>query len=150
MPKPKRVNKKRAEIVSDVMAERDAARRRALISDTIFPYLVEMGDTIGYSKVFLQSFSGLAETAFETTRKNTTIGDLSETLKSRLGSIFTISDPVQKKEYDRYMGLVDKLVDVPIQDLAYAAELPRYIDGYITKNKDKESISTVDIKSILG
>ncbi len=146
----KRVNKKRAEIVSDVMAERDAARRRALIKDTIFPYLVEMNDTIGYSKIFLQSFSGLVESAYETTRKTITIGELSDTIKARLNSIFTLSDPSQKKEYDRYIALVDKLLDVPLQDLTYAAELPRYIDGFITKNKDKESITNVDITAILG
>ena len=149
MPK-KRVNKSKQDIVSDVMLARDAERRRALIKDVIFPHVLEINESIGYTKIFLQSFSGLVEGIFDQTRKTTTIGNIQDGLKLKLSTIFKLSDPVQKKEYDRYITLVDKLQDVSIQDLNYAAELPRYIDGYITKNKDKESISNVDIVSILG
>ena len=55
----KRVNKSKKQIVSDIQLVQDADRRRALIKDVIFPYLVEMNESIGYSKVFLQAFSGL-------------------------------------------------------------------------------------------
>ena len=146
----KRVNKSKGEILSEYHQREDAERRRMLISDTVFPYLVSMDDNIGYTKVFLQAMSGLINGEFDETRKTTTIGDIKERIVNKLDSIFTKSNPTQKKEYDRYMGLVEKLNDVSIQDFTYAAELPRYIDGYITKTKDKESISIIDIKEILG
>ena len=150
MQKPKRQNKDKKEILSDIYLQQDAERRRTLISDVVFPYLVNMEDTIGYTKVFLQSMSGLINGEFDETRKTTTIGDIKERIVSKLDSIFSKKDPQQKKEYDRYLALVEKLEGVSIQDFTYAAELPRYIDGYITKTKDKESISIIDIKEILG
>ncbi len=146
----KRVNKNKQEIASDMMLARDAERRRLLISETIFPYLIDLNDSIGYTKIFLQAFSGLVEGVYENTRKSMTIGQLKDEINLKLTNIFKLSDPFQKKEYDRYVNLLNKLDDVPVQDLAYAAELPRYIDGYNTKNKDKESISNIDIKTILG
>ena len=42
------------------------------------------------------------------------------------------------------------LSEVSVQDLFYATELPRYIDGFIVKTKDKESIKEVPIDSIMG
>ena len=150
MQKPKRINKSKKEILSDFHQRADADRRRMLISDTVFPYLIDMNDNIGYTKVFLQAMSGLINGEFDETRKTTIIGDIKERIVSKLDSIFSKKDPAQKKEYDRYLGLIEKLNDVSIQDFTYAADLPRYIDGFITKNKDKESISIIDIKEILG
>lgn len=150
MQKPKRVNKNKKEILSDIYLQQDADRRRMIISDVIFPYLLSMEDTIGYTKVFLQSMSGLINGEFDETRKTVTIGDIKDRLVSKLDSIFSRKDPAQKKEYDRYLALIEKLEKTSIQDFTYAAELPRYIDGFITKNKDKESISIIDIKEILG
>lgn len=146
----KRVPKNKKEIVSDMMLARDAERRRSLIKDTIFPYLVELDESIGYTKVFLQAFSGLVEGVFEQTRKTTKIGDIRDDLEFKMASVFKLSDPTQKKEYDRYVALIEKLKGSSIQDLSYAVELPRYIDGYSTKANDKESISKVDINALLG
>ncbi len=147
---PRKGNKTKKEIASDMMLARDAERRRALIKDVIFPYLTEMNDSIGYTKVFLQSFSGLVEGVFDQMRKTTTIGQIKDGLMFKLNSIFSLSQPDQKREYDRYVALIDKLLEISIQDLNYAAELPRYIDGYIAKSKEKESISSIDINAILG
>jgi hypothetical protein len=146
----KRVNKTKREIVSDMQLVTDANRRRALIKDILFPYLVELNESIGYSKIFLQAVSGLLEGVFEETRKTTTVGMMDDKVKAKLASIFTLSDPASKKEYDRYIALVDKLKDISIQDFSYAAELPRYIDGFTTKNHDKQPITNVDISGILG
>lgn len=150
MQKPKRANKSKKDIVSDMQLVNAANRRRSLISDIIFPYLVEVDDTIGYSKVFLQAMSGLVNGEFDKTRKTTTIGHLHDTIVKRLGEIFKTSDPEQKKEYKRYLGLIERMHDISVDDFSYAAELPRYIDGYIAKTKEKESIKTIDITKILG
>ncbi len=150
MQKQKRVNKTKEALVSEIQLTSDANRRRALIKDIIFPYLVEVNETIGYSKIFLQSFSGLMEGVFEQTRKTTTIGMIREKIVEKLKSIFTLSDADQKREYDRYVVLMDKLLEVSIQDLAYAAELPRYLDGYMTKDTNRQPINTVKIDELLG
>lgn len=147
---PKRVNKSKKDIVSNIQLVQDADRRRALIKDVIFPYVVSMGDNIGYSKIFLQAMSGLIEGEMEKRRKTTTVGHIKDGLLKKAQEIFTLSDPEQKKEYERYVGLIEKLEDISVQDFTYAAELPRYIDGYLTKSKDKESFSSIDIDSILG
>ncbi len=146
----KRVNKSKKEIVSQMQLVDDANRRRALIKDVIFPYILELNDTIGYSKVFIQALSGMVNGVFDDTRKSTTVGHISDSLIAKLDSIFNKNDVEQKKEYDRYVTLVGKLKDISIQDLTYALELPRFIDGYTTKNIDKGSISTIDINAILG
>lgn len=145
-----RKNKSKKEIVSDIQLVQDADRRRALIRDIIFPYLIETGETIGYSKIFLQAFSGLVNGVFDDTRKTTTIGHLIPKLIEKLNGIFKIKDLEQKKEYDRYLKFINMLEHISIQDLTYAAELPRYIDGYNTKNVDKGLISSISIDEILG
>lgn len=145
-----RINKSKKDIVSDIQLVQDADRRRSLIKDVLFPYLVEINDNIAYSKVFLQAFSGLVNGVFDEQRKTTTVGQITPRLIERLNEIFKVKDEDQKKEYDRYYKLVELLKDISIQDLTYATELPRYIDGYIIKNTDKNSISTVPIDEILG
>ncbi len=148
--KANKVLKSKKAIVSEIQLTQDADRRRALIKDVIFPYLLELNDNIGYTKVFLQSLSSVINGEFDETRKTITVGDIKGRIEAKLNSIFTMSDPVQKKEYERYMGLVNKLMEVSVQDFSYAAELPRYIDGFITKTKDKSPISEIDILTILG
>jgi hypothetical protein len=145
-----RKNKSKKEIVSDIQLVTDANRRRSLVKDVLFPYLVEVNETIGYSKVFLQAFSGLVNGVFEETRKKTTISQLNPRLTEKLQEIFKLSDPEQKKEYDRYLKLTEIMQDISVQDLTYATELPRYIDGFLLQGKNKESISTVPIEEILG
>lgn len=150
MPKAKRVNKSKKDIVSDFHQIEDAKRRRSLIKDIVFPHLIDIGESIGYSKIFLQSFSGLMERTLEEERKVTTFNMIYDKMVKRLESIFTLSDPNQKKEYERYLSLLDKIKDVSVQDFTYAAQLPTYIDGYIAKDKNKESIKGINIDELLG
>ncbi len=145
-----RKNKTKKEIVSDMQLIQDADRRRSLIKDIIFPYLTKMDDSIAYSKIFLQSFSGVVEGVYEENRKRTTVSHIQDKIIEKLQRVFTISDPVQKKEYDRYAELVGLLKDVSIQDLAYATELPRFIDGYLMTDVGKESIKKIPIEKLLG
>lgn len=146
----KRVNKNKKEIVSDIQLIQDADRRRALIRTVVFPYLVNLGNSIEYTKIFLQAFSGLVEGVYDEARKKTTIGHIYDEVVRKMDSIFDKKDPLNEKEYNNYLGLIDILKDVSIQDIAYANELPRYIDGYITKNEGKKPISEIKIEDILG
>lgn len=150
MEKKPRKQKTKKEIVSDLQLIADSTRRRALIKDVLFPYFLKMNDTIGYTKIFIQAFSATVRGAYEEEAKKTTVGDLSGKIENKLKSIFTLSDPTQKKEYDRYMELVSLLKEVSVLDLEYGAELPRYIDGFLLQDKNKEKIDLIDINKILG
>lgn len=148
--KKPRKNKNKKEIVSDIQLVQDAERRRSLIKDLVFPYLVETKETIEYSKIFLQAIGGLINTTFDEERKKTTVGHITPRLIDRLGEIFNVKEEKQKIEYDRYLGLITKLNDISIQDFTYAVELARYIDGYILKNKGKDAIDTIPLDEIMG
>lgn len=139
----KRKNKNKKEIVSSIQLNQDADRRRALIKEVLYPFLVEMGDTIGYSSIFLQSFSAIVEGVFEEQSIITTIGHITPRLKEKLAEIFNVKDPQQKKEYDRYVKLIDKLHDISIRDFTYAKELTRYVDGFYSAQKNKQSFSDI-------
>ncbi len=143
-------NKSKKEIVSDIQLVQDAERRRSLIRDILFPYLLKLDENIGYSKVFLQAYSGLIEGVYEEYRKKTTLDHLMDKIEEKLRKVFVFSDPDQKREYDRYMELSSLLKDVSVQDISYAAELPRYIDGYLMKDVAKKSIKEIKIDDLLG
>ncbi len=145
-----RKNKSKKEIVSDIQLVKDADRRRALIKDVVYTYLVDMDDTIGYSKVFMQAFSGLVNGIFDERRKTTTLGQMNDRLIEKLNEVFNVKDAEQKKEFDRYVKFVDLLKDISVQDLTYATELPRYIDGFLLRKTDKNSIKEIPIDEILG
>ena len=145
---PKRVNKTKGRILSEIQLTQDAERRRALIKDILFPYLLELGESIEYSKIFLQSFSGLVEGVYEEKRKVTIINDIKDGLVRKLKESFPHKD--LRGELDRYLNLIDKLGDISVQDLSYGLELPRYLDGYMVKETGKDSISKIDIEKILG
>lgn len=143
---PKRKNKSKKEVVSDIQLVQDADRRRALIRDVIFPYLVEVGEDIQYSKIFLQSVAGIVESVYEESRKQITIGDIKDKINSKIDGFFSKNS----SEKERYLLLIKKIEEISVQDFAYAAELARYIDGYVIKTKGKESINTIPINEILG
>ena len=152
MPKFKqtRKNKSKKEIVSDIQLVQDAERRRSLIKDLVFPYLVSTKETIEYSKIFLQAIGGLINTTFDEERKKTTVGSITPRLVERIGEIFNVREEKQKIEYDRYFKLIEMLKDISIQDFTYAVELSRYIDGYILKSRGKDSIDTIPLHEIMG
>lgn len=145
-----RKNKSKKEIVSDIQLVQDADRRRALIKDVVFPYLGSLDESIEYAKIFLQAFSSVIEGVYEENRKKITVGDLQDKISEKLLKVFSISDPEQKKEYERYANLVSLTKEVSVQDLAYAAQMPRFIDGWLMKDSGKAKMSTVPINEILG
>lgn len=134
--------------MSDMQLVQDAERRRALIKDIIFPYLMEMDDTIGYTKLFLQAYSGLIEGIYETRRKIITIGDLSVEINKKLDNLFPNDET--KMEKKRYVELTKLLEEISVQDLSYASELPRYMEGFLVQESSKRPLKSIDIMKILG
>lgn len=146
----KRISKSKKDIVSDLQLVQDAERRRALVKDILFPHLVEINESVGYSKVYLQALSGIINGVYEDMRKTTTVGQLEKKIIEKLDGIFDKKDKQQKQEYERYVSIISKMNDISVQDFSYAAELPRFIDGFLMKNEDKKPITVVDINAILG
>jgi len=147
MPRKK---KTKNQIVSDIQLVQDAERRRILVRDILFPYLISLDENIAYAKVFIQSVAGIIESVYEEKRKKTTIGSISEELNQKMRSLFTISNEKEKKEFDRYVDFIEVLKDISVQDFAYAAELPRYIDGFLMKDAGKRPVKDIAIEEILG
>lgn len=152
-----RKQKSKKEIIKDIKVTKkqteDADRRRSLVKNIVYPYLFNLNESIGYSKVFLQAFYSLTDGVFNEMAQTITVGDLDNKLKIKLEEIFDTKNETQKAEMKKYTDFIEVLKFVPIQDLAYAAELPRYIDGYFTKDTDKRKMDTVKvdvIESILG
>lgn len=152
MPKKnlKRINKTKKQVVSEIQLSQTAERVRSIIKDILFPHLLEIDESISYTRIFLQAFSGMVEGALDSERKNITIEQLAPKLNEKLSSVFKMTDPEQKKEHDRYLKLMQALKGVSVYDLSLAMDLPRQIEGYLIQEKGKESIKSVDIEKILG
>jgi hypothetical protein len=144
-----RKNKSKKEIVSDIQLVQDSDRRRALIKDVLFPYLLEMKESISYTKVFIQAFYGLVNGVFDERAKTTTVGDLEPRILEKVEEVFK-KNGAMDDEKAKYTKLVSLLKDISVQDLAYAAELPRYIDGFIIQGEGKKLLETVDLNKIMG
>lgn len=146
----KKVVKSKKNILSDIQLAQNATRMRGLIKEHIFPFLVSKKENISYNKLFLQSLSGLVTTIYAEREKQVTISDIMPRLTERLNEIFKVSDPVQKKEYDNYMGLFELIKGLTIHDLQFITEIPRYIEGYILQDKGKENLDTISVDKLLG
>ena len=151
MSKPiKRIQKSKKEILSEIQLNQNANRMRDIIKNKVYPFLVENKESIAYYKVFLQALSGLVNGVYEEKAKLTTIKDLIEPIDTKLNTIFKVSDTAQKREYDRYIAFLNTISDVSIYDLGFITELPRYIDGYLLKDKGQEKMDIIDIDKLLG
>lgn len=150
MQKKPRKQKSKKDIVSDIQLVQTADRVRSLTRDILFPHLIGIGESVAYSKLFIQTTSGLIDGQYEKLREKTCIRDIMPSLVKRLDEIFTKSDPEQKKEYGRYLSLLEKIGEVSISDFSKAAELPRFIDGWMMRDRNKEPISSINMDEILG
>ena len=144
------IPKTKPQLIDEAKRKQDADRRRKIIKDIVFPCLSEMKQPIGWVKVFLQAFQALVSGTFDERAKLTTINDIYPRMHEKLSELFTVSKDDQREEMNRYLKLMEVLKEVSVQDFAYAAELPRYIEGYFTSLNDKETLDKVDIEKIMG
>lgn len=146
----KRVKKSKQAILSNIQLNQTATKMRDVIKNQVYPFLVDSNETISYHKLFLQSLSGLVSGVFDAKTKTVTIGELLPEITAKLNTIFTVSKPEQKKEYDRYVAFLTLVKDVSVHDLSFITDLPRYIDGYLLQDKGKEKIDVISIDKLLG
>lgn len=135
----KRKNKTKQEIVQDLKLIEETKRKRKIVKDVVYPFLLELNNTIGYTKIFLQTIATALETAFHKKQKEMKVSEFIPQIKEVFG-----------KE-EKYVRLLEVLKDETVYDfLTLIQVMPRVIEGYYTKEVDKNPIMELPIDKILG
>lgn len=143
----KRIQKTKPEIVQDFKKIEAAKRMREVVRKDIYPFLLELNDTIGYTKIFMQTCSTTVDSVYTDRQKTTKISEL----LPRINEIFTTKDETQKPVYEKYRRLFEILKDESIYDFNTMIQtFPRAIETYYTQQNDKRTILELDIEHILG
>lgn len=143
-----RKNKTKPEIVQDIRKVQDADARRKIVKEVIYPFLIELNDTIGFSKIFLQSASTALEGAFEGQNRVQKVGDFIPRLKEIFPTGVKEKNSVQN---EKYLRLFELLKDETVYSFAVMIqEMPRRIEQMFTYENDKRPILDLDINKLLG
>lgn len=143
MQKPKRKNKTKQEIVHDIKTVQDTDRLRVLVKDKIYPFLLQLNDTIGFAKIFLQVSSVSVESAFSNISKDMKVGELIPKLRE----VFKDSSP----ENQKYLEFFELMKDESISTFgSLMSATPRQIEAYFTQQVDKNPIMELPIDRVLG
>lgn len=148
MPKNnKRINKTKPQVVNDIKAVQNADRMRKLVRERVYPFLLELNDTVGYSKVFLQTSATALENVFSEGQRTTKVSDL----MPKLEKIFDTTDKKQSAEFGKYRRLFEIMKDETVFDFTTMIQsMPRVIEQYFTHETDKRAVLDIDINKILG
>ncbi len=145
--KAKRLNKSKKEVVHDIKAVQNAERMRKVIREKVFPFMLELNDTIGYTKIFMQTATTAVENNFNELQRTTKV----ETLLPRLREVFTQLDKKAQPEMDKYITFLELMKDETVFDfITMIQHLPRVIEGYFTHETSKKPILELPIDKILG
>lgn len=141
MPKQKRENKIKQDLIQRQKLIQQADNARVLLNYKIFPFLKEMGEEVRYTKIFVQTIIAAVEQEFSDRRRTTKVGDLD------LKKLFN-QDEEPSKKYNEFFDLVkDETVTSIMMSLQ---ELPRAIDGIATMANDKKKFAELNTEAILG
>ncbi len=144
---PKRKNKSKPEIKQDLDKIVNATRMREVVRNTIYPFLLELNNTIGHTKIFLQAAASAVESAFAEKQRTLTVKDL----QPRLNDIFTSKDKATEAEYEKYRRLFKLLENETLYDFnTIIYSMPRTIESFFTQQADKQPIMELNIDKILG
>ncbi len=143
----KRINKTKPQVVQDIKAVQEAERKRELIRKVIFPFMLELNDSIGFVKIFLQTAATAAESVADEKKNKLKIVDLIPRIKE----VFKYNDKKVDAELQKYIRLFDLLKDETVHDFGIIIQtMPRVIEQYFIKEADKSPIMNVPIDKILG
>lgn len=76
MPKPKRINKTKEQILATMQSQARAEVNRKFVREKFFPALCEASDNINDADIFLQSFSSMVMESFLSMKKEKKFSDL--------------------------------------------------------------------------
>jgi len=145
MAKIPRKNKTKSEIVADLKTIQNTDRMRKIVQDVVYPFLLELNDTIGFTKIFLQSAATAVDSTFSEMQRTVKIEDLLPKLKE----VFSNKD--KQLEMDKYIKLFELLKDESVFNFSSMIQyMPRVIEQYFTKEADKHPVLDIPINKILG
>lgn len=141
MPKPKRVNKTKAQLEEDMLVRQETDRKRQRVRDELYPLLMELGETIRYVKIFLHTASVAADTAFLDKKKEIKLKDL-DILK-----MFNKDD----EKTAHYTRLYELFGDESVQSFMDMVQtMPQNIDNMLYFETEKKPFSDINIDDLLG
>ena len=139
----KRKNKTKQEVVHDIKTVQETDRIRKMVREKMYPFLVELNDTISFTKVFLQVCAVTADSAFNALSKTMTIKDILPQIKELYKE-----DTAQNKMYVKFF---ETFQDETLSTFTSLVEaFPRQIERYYTQEVDKSPILDLPIDKILG
>lgn len=138
-----RKNKTKKQVVNDIKQVQEADRLRKSVREVVYPFLLELNNTVGYAKLFLQVCAVTVESAFNNTSKEKKVGDFMETF------VTLFKDPTdENKKYLEFLGLMK---DETISSFVSLIEqTPRAIEKYYVQKADKMLVLDMPIDEILG
>jgi len=141
-----RVNKTKDQIVHDTKAIENATRMRERVRKDIYPFLLQLNSTIGYSKIFLQTATTAVDSAFSEMQRTVKVGDLIP----KLQEVFS-KGTADKAETDKYIAFLELLKDESIFNFMSMVQImPRIVEQYYTSEANKIGILDLPIDKILG
>ena len=142
-----RKQKSKPEIVQDLAKVTNANRMREVVRDVVYPFLLELNNTIGHSKIFMQAAATAVENTFSEKQKTVKIREL----LPRLNEVFTSKDTKTEEEYAKYRRFFSLMADETLYDFnTMIYSMPRTIESYFTQKVDKNPIMDLKIEDILG
>lgn len=140
---PKRRNKTKNEIVNDIKTVQETDRLRLLTKEKVYPFLLQLNDSIGFSKIFLQVSAVTVESAFSNISQEMKVSELLPKLKAVFKE--------ETEENKKYMQFFELMQDETISTFgSLMTAMPRQIEAYFTQQVDKSPVMELDITKILG
>lgn len=141
--KTPRKNKSKKEVVLNIQQAHEADRLRILVREKIFPFLLQLNDTIAFTKIFLQVAAVTVDTAFNNTSKDMKVKDLIPKFETLYKD-----DSGHNKMYMKFFEL---LGDETVSSFVSLIQMtPQKIEAYFTQENDKRPIMDLPIDKVLG
>ena len=134
-PRPKE------EIAKEIKAIQESDRRRSRVMNELWPFIKDMNEQVRYIKIFLHTASVAVDQAFNNGRNKVKIKDLPELLAP-------FKDDEKTKKYVELFNLLGEEDINSFQ--AIVRDLPDNIERYQFFKAEREPLTTIDIKELLG
>ena len=121
--------------------EKEANRKRDLITNKLWPILVDSKETIQYLKIVLQTCHLAADQAFNNKKKEVLVKDLK------------LTESLNKDHESTaiYRAIFELLQDENLKSFAtIIRDLPYFVEEFIKRQYDKKTFADLNVKDIIG
>lgn len=154
MPKPKRVNKTKEQLIAEQKSAEanekikiESDRKRSLIREQVFPLLLSMGGDIRYLKIFLYTAQTAINQAIDSRKEKLIVKDVID----EVAALFRSDDPETQKKLEDYNRLFNLLQNESITSFnSMIRDLPDNIDRYFFHQMEKKNVDQINIDEVLG